>query len=94
MQYYVGLDVSMDTTAICVISCAGEVVHEISVESRAEPIAVALKPYKKTIEAIGLEAGPMSEWLLRSLSDILCKRFNRHRFQIWFGILSSNMIAN
>ena len=30
----------------------------------------------------------------RSLSDILCKRFFRHRFQIWFGILSSNMIAN
>lgn len=31
---------------------------------------------------------------MTSLSDILCKRVNRHRFQIWFGILSSNTIAN
>ncbi len=29
-----------------------------------------------------------------SLSDIPCKWFDRHWFQIWFGILSSNMIAN
>jgi transposase len=69
VAYYVGLDVSMETTAICVLAGDGKVLCEASVASDACDIAAMLKPYAATIEAVGLEAGPMSEWLVRGLQD-------------------------
>lgn len=69
MSYYVGLDVSMETTAICVLSNDGVVVLEKSAESTAEAIATNLRPYLTAIQATGIEAGPMSEWLVRGLHE-------------------------
>lgn len=67
MKHYAGLDVSLETTAICVLDTDGEVVCEISVLSHADDIFSALSPYLTTLEAIGLEAGPLSEFLVCGL---------------------------
>ena len=70
MSYFVGLDVSLDTTAVCVLSSSGEVICEVVARSEAEDIARVLQPYATEVVAIGLEAGPMSEWLVRGLESL------------------------
>ena len=69
MSYYVGLDVSMASTAICVLSSDGDVVLEKSAVTAADAIELDLRPYSSDLEAVGLEAGPMSEWLFRGLRE-------------------------
>ena len=67
MSCYVGLDVSVENTAICVIDGAGEIVGELSAPSHPDDLAAALVPFAGDIEAIGLEAGPMSVFLVEGL---------------------------
>src|SRR5680860_277859 len=67
MKYYAGLDVSLDSTAVCVLDLDGEIVCETSVVSHADDIFSALSPYLATLEGIGLEAGPLSEFLVCGL---------------------------
>lgn len=64
---YVGLDVSMRRTAVCVLDAAGKVVREVSVDSTPEAIAAAVRAAGDGIERVGLEAGPGSAWLARGL---------------------------
>jgi transposase len=72
MTYYVGLDVSVENTAICVIDAAGCVEKEFSARSHPDDLATALYPFSEAIGAIGaigLEAGPMSAFLADGLKQ-------------------------
>ena len=69
MKFYAGLDVSLATTAVCVVDQDGKVAFEASVESASGMITDALAPYRDGLEIVGLEAGPMSEWLAWGLRD-------------------------
>jgi hypothetical protein len=42
MEYFAGLDVSMEETHVCVVTRQGAVVHEITVPSTVASIAAAL----------------------------------------------------
>ncbi|MDK3075570.1 IS110 family transposase [Sedimentitalea sp. JM2-8] len=66
MTYYIGLDVSVENTAICVIDATGRVEKEFSARSHPDDLATALDPFSK---AIGLEAGPMSAFLADGLKQ-------------------------
>ena len=66
MEHFAGLDVSLETTTICVIDDQGGVVFEGSVATDSDAIAAALAPYAPG--CVGLEAGPMSEWLHTGLT--------------------------
>jgi transposase len=66
MERFAGLDVSLSTTAICVIDDQGHVVFEASVVTDPDAVAAALVPHAPG--CVGLEAGPMSEWLHTGLS--------------------------
>ena len=68
MAHYVGLDVSMERTAVCVLDETGEVILERSVSSDPAAIIACLKGYIETIGRIGLEAGPLSPWLYSGLA--------------------------
>ena len=69
MKLFVGLDVSLAKTAICVISEHGKIVKEAQVASEPEALASWVGQLNGTIAAIGIEAGPLSQWLHRGLSD-------------------------
>jgi transposase len=67
MELYVGLDVSLKETSICVVDGKGEIVSEGTVIS--EPAAIAAFIEKKAMGAkrIGLETGPTTTWLWHEL---------------------------
>lgn len=69
MAYYIGLDVSVESTAICVLDGAGKIEGEFSTFSHPADLAAALAPFVDGIVAIGLEAGPMSEFLVAGLKQ-------------------------
>lgn len=63
MEYFAGLDVSVDETAICVVDDRGALALEASVATDAEAIAAALRPYAGRLRRVGHEAGALSPWL-------------------------------
>lgn len=66
-MFYVGLDVSMKRTAVCVVDAAGKVIRETSVSSTPEAVANAVRTCGVEVERVGLEAGVSSAWLARGL---------------------------
>ena len=66
MQYYVGLDVSLKQTSICVVDQTGLVVREGVVDSDPEAISVFVRSKAPDAVRIGLEAGPTSTWLSKA----------------------------
>jgi transposase len=69
MRLFVGLDVSLAKTAICVISEHGKILKETQVASEPEALVRWAREQEGTVAAIGLEAGPLSQWLHRGLTD-------------------------
>ena len=66
MQYYVGLDVSLKQTSICVVDQTGLVVREGVVDSDPEAISVFVRSKAPDAVRIGLETGPTSTWLSKA----------------------------
>ena len=66
-MFYVGLDVSVARTAVCIMDAAGQVVREQSVASTPEAIAAAIRASGRKVERVGLEAGINSAWIARGL---------------------------
>ena len=67
MEYYVGLDVSLKQTSICVVDQAGLVVREGVVDSDPEAISAYVRAKAPDAVRIGLETGPTSTWLWTEL---------------------------
>lgn len=63
MEYFAGLDVSMEETAICVIDADGKIVLETAAPTEPEAIAAALKPVARKLKRLGHEAGSLAPWL-------------------------------
>ena len=68
MNFYVGLDVSLRETSICVVNAEGKVVLERKVESEPEPLALALQPYGAELRLVGIEASALGGWLQAELA--------------------------
>ncbi len=63
------LDVWLEKTTVCVMALDGTLVKEAVVVTDPEAIAACLLDNPGQLERIGMEAGPMSEWLVRGLAD-------------------------
>ena len=63
MEHYVGLDVSLKLTAICIVDRTGKIACEGLVSSDPEAIAEFIKSHASHVERIGLETGPTATWL-------------------------------
>ena len=63
MESYVGLDVSLRRTSICVVDQTGKVLCEGTVNSTPEAIVEFVKSKAAGAVRIGLETGPTSTWL-------------------------------
>lgn len=69
MRLFVVLDVSLEKTAICVISEHGKIVKEAQVVSEPEALLRWIGDQDGTFAAVGLEAGPLSQWRHRGLAE-------------------------
>jgi len=69
MKYYAGLDVSVKETSVCVLDQTGQVWREVKVPSHPEDLARALADPDRPLERVGLEAGPLSQWLFSGLAE-------------------------
>ena len=67
MEFFVGLDVSLDETHICVIDEGGRIIKETRSASEPEAIAKAIRHRGRRIEHVGLETGNLSQWLYEGL---------------------------
>jgi transposase len=67
MEHYVGLDVSLKQTAICIVDRTGKIEREGVVPSDPEAIAVFIKTHAPHVARIGLETGATSTWLWTEL---------------------------
>ena len=69
MDHFAGLDVSVKETSICIVDDAGKIVREVKVASEPEPLLAVLKNLAYHFKRIGLEAGPLSQWLFSALAE-------------------------
>lgn len=70
MAHYVGLDVSMAETSICVIDEAGDKVWQGKTSSRPHMIAKTIARRAPEAIKIGLETGPLSTWQWHSFQSM------------------------
>jgi transposase len=70
VEHYVGLDVSLRLTAICIVDGTGKIAREGSVASDPEAIAAFVKSHAPHVARIGLETGATATWLWTELNKM------------------------
>jgi len=68
MEQYVGLDVSLRQTAVCVVDQSGKIIREAMIPSDPEAIAMFIRANTTNVVRIGLESGSTSTWLWTELN--------------------------
>ena len=66
MDHYAGIDVSLEQSSVCVVDATGRIVREAKVASEPEALIGFLHELAP-LARIGLEAGPLSQWLHAAL---------------------------
>lgn len=67
MRRYVGLDVSMEETAVCIVDEDGRILAERKVATLPEVIFSFIRDRAGTADRVGLETGPLAVWLWNEL---------------------------
>lgn len=67
MEHYAGVDVSLDQSSVCVLDANGRIVREAKIASEPEVLIGWLADLGLPLARIGLEAGPLSQWLHAAL---------------------------
>ena len=68
MEHYIGIDVSLELSSLCVLDATGKVIREAKVASEPEALVAFLRGLGVAVTRVGLEAGPLSQWLYDGLS--------------------------
>ena len=69
MDHYVGIDVSLELSSVCVVDATGRIVREAKVASEPEALIACLRGLGLELARVGLEAGPLSQWLYAAMRD-------------------------
>jgi transposase len=69
MEHYAGIDVSLEQSSVCVVDATGKIVREAKVASEPEALVRFFRQVGVPVTRIGLEAGPLSQWLHAGLSE-------------------------
>ena len=69
IDHFAGLDVSVKETSVCIVDDTARIVREVKVPSEPEALLTALKNPSYHFKRIGLEAGPLSQWLFSALAE-------------------------
>src|SRR5829696_6585288 len=69
MEHHAGLDVSLEETSVCIVDGAGKIIRETQVASEPEALVGYFSALEIKVVCIGLEAGPLSQWLHAALTE-------------------------
>jgi transposase len=69
MDHFAGLDVSVKETSVCIVDGTGKIIREVKVKSEPEALLAVLTQPDYHFTRIGLEAGPLSQWLFSALAE-------------------------
>ena len=69
MYYYAGIDVSLECSSVCLVDGTGKILREAKVASEPEALIGWFRSLGQVLERIGLEAGPLSQWLYAAMRD-------------------------
>src|SRR5215468_3489236 len=96
MAHFVGLDVSVKETSVCVVDDAGKVILEQKVLTEPDTIIALLSSPGASYGRIGIEAGPLSQWLVNALTaaelPVICVE-TRHMKALLTGSKSTRRTA-
>lgn len=70
MEYFAAIDVSLEASSLCILDEKGTIVRETKVASEPESLAKALAAAPGPLVRVGLEAGPLSQWLHAGLTGL------------------------
>jgi transposase len=68
VEHYAGIDVSLERSSVCVVDATGKIVREAKVVSEPEALVAFLGQLGLPLTRVGLEAGPLSQWLHAGLT--------------------------
>jgi transposase len=68
MEHYAGIDVSLESASLCVVDGTGRIVREAKVASEPEVLVRFFRELGVPVARIGLEAGPLSQWLYAAMA--------------------------
>lgn len=69
MEHYAGIDVSLERSSVCVVDGSGKIVRETKVASEPAALIGWLGSLGFGLGRIGLEAGPLSQWLYMAMKQ-------------------------
>jgi hypothetical protein len=67
MDLYVGLDVGLAETSLCIVDKDGKTVRETKLITEPGAICSALDGFKDRLQRVGVEASSIGMWLYREL---------------------------
>jgi transposase len=70
VEYFAAIDVSLEQSSVCVVDGTGKIVREGKVASEPEVLAAWFTASGLAFTRIGLEAGPLSQWLHAGLTAV------------------------
>jgi hypothetical protein len=69
MEHYAGIDVSLESASVCVVDATGRIARETKVASEPEVLTAWFRGLGISLSRIGLEAGPLSQWLYAGMRE-------------------------
>jgi transposase len=75
VELYVGLDVSLELTSVCVVDRGGKTLWEGKCASTPEAIDATIRARAPGVMRVGLESGPLSAWHWHELRKLGCRQF-------------------
>ena len=69
MNHYAGIDVSLECSSVCAVDASGRILREAKVAREPEALIAWFRSLGFGLERIGLEAGPLSQWLFAAMKS-------------------------
>src|SRR3712207_632869 len=69
IEHFAGIDVSLELSSVCVVDAAGRILREAKVASEPEALIGWFRGLDLELARVGLEAGPLSQWLYAAMRD-------------------------
>jgi len=69
MRHYAGIDVSLEQSSVRVVDATGKIAEEAKVMTDPQVLVTFFKGLGFPVTRIGLEAGPLSQWLYAGLTQ-------------------------